>query len=266
MTTILIGFALIISAYLFFPQRTNILLLGLDYTDPWNDIGRTDTMILSTFIMPDGYVGLLSIPRDLWVSIPGIGGNRINTAHYFAESQQAGFGPIKAIETVEENFQVDIDHYVRIRFEGFKEIVNAMGGLDIYLPEPMAGYPAGEHHLTGNKALAFTRHRLGSDDFFRMARGQLVLRAIYQQMLQPANWTKIPTFIKAFSTAVDSNVPFWLWPRLIFNLWYTGIDGIDNKIITREMTAPYITDSGADVLLPQWEMIYPLVNDMFGGR
>ena len=91
----------VIAAYLFFPNRTNILLLGLDYTDPWNSVGRTDTLILSTFVMPDSYVGMLSIPRDLWVTIPGYGENRINTAHFFAEAKQAGSGPAQTIETIE---------------------------------------------------------------------------------------------------------------------------------------------------------------------
>lgn len=256
--------ALIISVYLFFPQRTNILLLGLDYTDPWNSVGRTDTIILSTFIMPDGYVGLISIPRDLWVSIPGIGENRINTAHYFSEASQPGTGINAAIDTIQNNFDVDIDYYIRIRFQGFKDVIDAMGGLDIQLAEPMAGYSAGDHHLTGNKALAFARHRQDSDDFFRMERGQLLLKAMYEQMLSPVKWIRIPGILMAFSNAVDTNIPAWLWPRLIFTILHGGIEGIDNRSILREMTTPYITDSGADILLPRWELINPLFYEIFG--
>jgi LCP family protein required for cell wall assembly len=263
-TVIVLACALIISVYLFFPQRTNILLLGLDYTDPWNAVGRTDTIILSTFIMPDGYVGLISIPRDLWVSIPGVGENRINTAHYFSEARKPGTGINAAIDTIQHNFDIDIDYYIRIRFQGFRDVVDAMGGLDIKLTEPMAGYSAGDHHITGKKALAFARYRQGSDDFFRMERGQLLLNAMYEQMLSPVKWIRIPEILMAFSNAVDTNVPTWLWPRLIFTIFHGGIEGIDNRSILREMTTPYITDSGADILLPRWELINPLFYEIFG--
>ena len=254
---------LMLSAYLFFPQRTNILILGLDYSDPTNATARTDTIILSTFVNPDGYVGLLSIPRDLWVSIPGMGNNRINTAHFFAEANQPGSGPFATEVTVERNFGVDVDYFLRIKFDGFREIVDAMGGLDIKLDEPMAGYEAGEHHLTGRKALAFFRNRTGSDDFFRMERGQLVIKAIYQQMLNPLKWIHIPAVISAFSNAVESNIPTWQWPRIIFILLRAGVNGIDNRTINIDMTSPYITEDGASVLLPRWEYINPILFEIF---
>jgi len=263
---LLVGFlvvVLFVSIFIFFPQRTNILLLGLDYSDPTNALARTDSLILSTIKLPDGYVGMLSIPRDLWVSIPGMGNNRINTAHFFAESVQAGSGPFAALYTVEQNFGVDVDYYLRIRFQGFRDVVNAMGGVDIELERPMAGYEAGTHHLTGNKALAFARNRLGSDDFFRMERGQLVLKALYKQMLNPLKWIRIPGALLAFTNAVDTDIPAWLWPRIGFALLKTGVDGIDNRTITREMVTPYITDNGANVLLPRWEFINLVLFDIF---
>jgi len=262
---ILVGLVILLfaAAYLFFPQRSNILLLGVDYTDPTNAVGRTDTIILSTFILPEGYVGMLSIPRDLWVTIPGVGNNRINTAHFFAEAQQAGSGPIAAINTVEQNFGVDIDYFLRIRFQGFRDVVDAMGGLDLDLERPMAGYAAGEHHLTGRKALAFTRNRLGSDDFFRMERGQIVLKAMFKQMLNPIKWIRLPSVIVAFVDSVDTNIPAYLWPRFGFALLRVGVEGIDNRTITREMVTPFITDYGANVLLPRWEFINLVLYDMF---
>lgn len=261
---IFLGIGLIISAYLFFPNRTNILLLGLDYTDPWNAVGRTDTIILSTFVMPDSYVGLLSIPRDLWITVPGYGENRINTAHYFAEAKQANTGPALAIETIEQNFGVDINYFMRIRFEGFREVINAMGGLDIYLTEPMAGYAAGHHHLTGNKALAFARHRIGSDDFFRMARGQFLIKSIIEQMIKPVNWIRFPAVFQASVRSIDTDIPAWMWPRLLFIVLFRGPNNIDSQTITREMTVPTITNSGANVLIPRWELINPVLYSIFG--
>lgn len=259
-----LGIVLLLSVYFVAPVRTNILLLGIDYTPPESAVGRSDTIILTTFVPLKPYIGLLSIPRDLWVVIPGIGENRINTAHFFAEAQQAGHGPQAVKETIKENFSVDVDYFIRMRFEGFREVVNSLGGLDLYLPEPMAGYPAGYHHLTGNKALAFTRTRSGSDDFFRMEQGQFLLKAIFMQILNPKQWVKIPAVIIAFSRVIETDIPLWQWPRLVFALVRAGPEGLDARTITRDMVSPFTTSQGANVLLPNWSAIYPVVLDIFG--
>lgn len=256
--------ALILGAYFLLPFRTNILLLGIDYADPGINVARTDTIILTTFLPHQPYIGMLSIPRDLWVNIPGVGENRINTAHFFAESAQPGSGPAASERTVEENFGVKVDYHMRIRFEGFREIVDQLGGVDITLSEPMAGYPAGVHHLTGNKALAFVRDRADSDDFFRMQHGQIMLKALFKHMLNPKVWPRIPGAFAALWRATDSNVPLVLWPRLGLALLRLGPDGVDNRIISREMVLPFTTNQGAMVLAPQWHLINPILLEMFG--
>jgi LCP family protein required for cell wall assembly len=220
-------------------------------------------MILTTVIPLQPYVGMLSIPRDLWVVIPGVGENRINTAHFFAEGQREDSGPAAAMETIRANFGVDVDYYVRIRFEGFADVVDAMGGLDIVLPEPMSGYQAGRHHLSGRKALALVRDRSGSDDFFRMERGQLFLRAVFNQMRSPRVWPRLPAALAALIEVVDTNVPVWQWPRLGFALLRAGPDGIDGRTINRDMVTGTITADGANVLLPNWDLINPVLLDMF---
>jgi LCP family protein required for cell wall assembly len=250
--------------YFFAPGRSNILVLGIDYAPPGSAVGRSDTNILTTFIPSQPYLGMLSIPRDLWVNIPGVGENRINTAHFFAEASQPGNGPQAAIETIRQNFGVDVDHYVRIKFEGFRDVINAMGGVDIELDKPMAGYDVGRHHLTGNKALAFARNRTGSDDFFRMEQGQLILKATFRQMLSPLKWPRLPAIMVALARSIDTDVPAYLWPRLGMTILRTGPDGIDNRTITREMVTPIITDQGANVLLPNWNLINPVLLEMFG--
>lgn len=250
--------------YFLVPLRTNLLLMGIDYAPGDSRVSRTDTLILTTIIPRKPYVGMLSIPRDLWVNVPGVGANRINTAHFFAEGQQAGSGPEATMETIRQNFGVDVGYYVRINFQGFREVVNAMGGVDVDLPEAMAGYPAGRHHLTGNKALAFVRSRQGSDDFFRMEQGQLVMKAVFRQMLSPLKWPRLPAVLLAFSQATDTNVPFLLWPRLGLAVLRAGPEGIDNRTISREMAVPFTTSDGAQVLLPEWSLINPVLLEMFG--
>jgi LCP family protein required for cell wall assembly len=260
----LFAFFSLLGIYLFAPLRTNLLILGIDYSPNMDAVGRSDTIILATFVPLKPYVGMLSIPRDLWVTIPGYGENRINTAHFFAEAQQPGSGPQATIDTIHQDFGVSDHYFLRIRFEGFKDVVNAMGGVDIVLDQPMAGYPAGQHHLTGNKALAFARSRMGADDFYRMQQGQIVIKSAFRQMLNPLKWPRFPAVLVALSQSIDTNVPVWQWPRLAVALLRLGPAGIDSRTITREMVTPYVTDQGADVLLPNWDRINPVLLEMFG--
>lgn len=241
-----------------------MLVLGIDYAPPGSLAGRSDTIILLSInpLKPD--VAMLSIPRDLWVNIPGIGENRINTAHFFAEAQQPGAGPGKALETIRQNFGLEIGYYLRVKFEGFKDVIDALGGVTIDLQSAMAGYPPGRHHLNGNKALAFARSRMGSDDFFRMEQGQVLVKSTLRQMLNPFYWPRLPAVTLAFMHSVDTNIPVWLWPRLMLALLRAGPDGIESRTIGRTMVMPFTTDQGASVLLPDWSQINLLVADLFG--
>lgn len=255
---------LLLLVYLFFPGRTNILLLGTDARQPESWVGRTDTMVLATIIPWRPYGGMLSLPRDLWVVIPDYGENRINTAHFFGEADQAGGGPPLAMQTVQSNFGVNVDYYIRVRFVGFLEIVDALGGVEIELGQPMSGYDAGKHLLNGEQALAFVRDRAGSDDFARIARGQIFLKALGKHMLTPSAWVRLPQVAAVLGDFVESDIPVWLWPRLGFALLRLGPDGIDGRVITREMTNPFTTSGGAQVLGPNWERINPVLMEVFG--
>lgn len=250
--------------YFIIPSQTKVLIIGLDYSEPENSISRSDTIIVSSFNPLKPYIGMLSIPRDLWVAIPNIGENRINTAHFFAESQQKDSGPLLLQQTIESNFGIDLDYYVRIKFDGFRDLVDAFGGVDIQLDKPMAGYSVGEYHLTGRKALAFVRHRQNTDDFYRMENGQFMIKELLRNMQKPKNWIKLPATYSSFKGSIDSTIPLWIYPKLLFTLLRTGVDGINNKTITREMVIPYTTPQGASVLLPDWDKINLIVKDTIG--
>ncbi|HEX7975939.1 MAG TPA: LCP family protein [Anaerolineales bacterium] len=253
-----------LAVYFLTPIRTNILLLGIDYAPYNGTVSRSDTLILATIIPLKPYVGMLSIPRDLWVNVPGVGENRINTAHFFAEAQKPGSGPAAAMQTIRANFGVDVGYYLRVRFEGFRDVIDAMGGVDIDRKEPAAGSAPGRYHLTGNKALAFVRQRYGSDDFYRMENGQFILKAALRQMFSPAKWFRLPGVMLAMRNALDTNIPFFLWPRLGLAVLRAGPNGIDNRTITREMVVPFTTDQGASVLQPNWSLINPELKQIFG--
>ena len=254
----------LLAVYLLAPSRINILLMGIDRPPEGTNTSRTDTMILFSVDPLKPYIGMVSIPRDLWVEIPGEGENRINTAHFFAEANNPGSGPQAAAQTVETNFGIKVPYTIRIRFDGFVQVVDAMGGVDLNLDEPAGGLSAGQHHLNGTEALAFARDRKGTDDFFRMADGQTMFKAVLKQMVKITNWPRLPFEIAAIFKSMDTNIPFWQWPRLVLAFLRAGPSGIDNQVISRDMVQGYITDQGADVLLPNWDLIRPFVQKIFG--
>ncbi len=128
----------------------------------------------------------------------------------------------------------------------------------------MSGYPAGAHVLNGEQSLAFIRDRQGSDDFFRMSRGQLFLKSLGKQLISPRSWDKIPQVVVVLMESTDTNLPPWLWPRLGVALLRAGPEGVDSQVIDREMVSPFTTSGGAQVLAPNWDRINPLLLKMFG--
>lgn len=254
----------LIVLYFFAPLRTNLLLLGTDDSLERGSIGRTDTIILATVVPFRPYVGMLSIPRDLWVNVPGVGEQRINTAYFFAESNAPGSGSRAALQTIRDNFGVPVRYYAVIHMTGLTSIVDALGGVDIVLESPIGGFPAGVHHLNGEDALIFVRERSSSDDFSRMVRAQILLSALVKKAISPSYWISLPQFLSSLTEVIDTNIPVWQWPRLLFALLRAFVFGIDSQTITREMVVPFQTSQGAQVLAPNWDAINPLLRRMFG--
>lgn len=250
--------------YFLAPLRTNILLLGTDDSPARGTLGRTDTIILTTIIPTKPYIGMLSIPRDLWVTVPDVGQQRINTAFFFAEANQPGTGPRAAMKTVALNFGLPVNYYAVLHMYGFVDAVDALGGVDVQLNAGMGSYAAGAYHLNGQEALAFVRERSTSDDFSRMRRTQLLILAIGAKALQPASWSQLPRFVYAILGAVDTDIPLWQWPRLLFAVLRVPFFGIDARTISSEMVYPFVTSGGAQVLAPNWEAINPMLLEMFG--
>ena len=257
-------FLALILIYFLAPLRTNILLLGTDDSPERGSLGRTDTIILATVVPTVPYVGMLSIPRDLWVNVPNVGEQRINTAYFFAEANQAGTGSRAAMQTIRDNFGIPVSYYAVIHMFGLVAAVDALGGVDIHLDSATGGFSAGTYHLDGVNALAFVRERSSSDDFSRMQRTQILIAACAGKALQPANWRTLPNFVFALAQTIDTNIPLWQLPRLLFALVRTPVFGIDSQTITRDMVYPFETSGGAQVLAPNWDAINPLLLKMFG--
>lgn len=265
-TAIFFGLLLgvLLGLYLFLPLRSNILILGVDRAPDGTALGRTDTIILTTIVPLKPQVAALSIPRDLWVTVPGYGENRINTAHFYGENAESGAGPQLAMQAVETNFGVDVHYYVRVQFDGFQSFIDALGGIEIELEEPLGGYPAGTHLLSGEEALAFVRDRAGTDDFFRMRQGQIFLKSLLARVAKPQTWGKLPKALARLGEVIDTNVPLWKMPSLGVALLRAGSGGVEFRAIDRSMVQGFTTAQGAQVLAPNWSLINPLLLEIFG--
>ena len=253
-----------ILVYFFAPLRTTILLLGTDDSPERGALGRTDTIILATVVPLKPYVGMLSIPRDLWVLVPNVGEQRINTAYFFAEANQPGSGPQAALQTIRQNFRIPVHYYAVVHMAGLTSVVDTLGGVDAELQTPMGELSAGVHHLNGADALAFVRERSTSDDFSRMLRTQVLLLAVLKKVLSSSSWPSLPRLFLSLTNVVDTNLPVWQWPRLLVALSRAFLTGMDSQTISHQMVSPFQTPQGAQVLAPNWEAIHPLLKKMFG--
>ncbi len=191
----------------------------------------TDTIILFTVDPVSKTAGMISIPRDLWVNIPGVGSSRINTAWTSGEiSKLPGGGPGLAMETVSQLMGVPIQYYAQVDFDTFVAFINTIGGVDIRSYENLRLDPLGNgkdkfiltccgmRHLSGPLALAYARCRdqdqcgAKGGDLDRSKRQQQVILAIRDKVLDPANFptliAKAPWFYKTFGGGLHTNMSF----------------------------------------------------------
>ncbi len=182
-------------------SRVNMLVMGLDYGDWAEDRegpSRTDTMIVLTVDPLALTAGMINIPRDLWVTIPGFENGRINTAYYLGEAYRLeGGGPGLAIKTVEQLLGVKIHYYAQIDFAAFEKFIDAIGGVLIDVPYEISIDPIGnnntiilqpgQHRLYGPEALAYARARhTEGGDFDRAQRTQQVIMEVRRRVTKPS--------------------------------------------------------------------------------
>lgn len=258
-------------------ERLNVLILGVDRRPGETGPFRTDTIILSAFDPNLPQAALLSIPRDLWVDIPGHNSNRINTANYFGDLAQEGYGPILAMQTVAGNFGIPVHGYVRLDFNGFVALVDALGGIEIDVPQTIVdeAYPtsdygyttiviqAGRQRMDGETALIYARTRHAGTDFDRSQRQQQILRALLATAARPAAWLRLPAAWAVARATFETNLSEIDLATILLASLRAGPEGLETAAVGPDMALPYITDQGAQVLLPQWEVIRPLVTALF---
>jgi LCP family protein required for cell wall assembly len=178
-------------------EAVNILLLGTDRRSEVSTTGstaeaaswvygaqRSDATMLVHVDGDREHVTVISLPRDSWVAVPGYGMAKINAAYSYG-------GPALAVRTVEQLTGVHIDHLAVIDWDGFHHLIDAVGGIDVTVPETVydaardVTWTAGVHHLDGDQALDYVGQRYGlpGGDLDRVRRQQAVLRTLAEQTL-----------------------------------------------------------------------------------
>ncbi len=250
-------------------ERVTVLLLGVDEraqeSGPW----RTDTIMLLTIDPATRQAGVLSIPRDLWVPIPGYKDGRINTAHFLGDLYNyPGGGPALTVETIEYNLGIPIDYYARVNFHAFITLVDQIGGIDVYVEETIDDprYPdyhygydplyieAGWHHFDGEMALKYARTRHGSNDFDRARRQQQVMKAILNRVTSYELLPEMARNASSIYKTIQDSVATDMALDQALALANLAVDveqaAIRSGVIDESCTQPWVTPDGAQVLIP----------------
>lgn len=260
-------------------SRITILLMGLDYKD-WEagEVPRTDSMILLTIDPMTSSAGMLSIPRDMWVNIPGYDYYKINQAYYFGELDQLpGGGPALAVKTVESFIGVPINYYAQIDFGAFVRVIDEIGGVKIDVPEKITIDPIGDspkvtlepgrYTLNGELALAYARSRKGSSDFARAERQQQVILAVRDRILQfdqmPSLVTKAPKIYQEISSGLQTNLTFDQAFRLGLLAMELPAENIRKAVIGPSEVEFAKSPDGLDILIPYPDRIRLVRDQVF---
>lgn len=248
-------------------SRVTILLMGLDYRD-WEsgDVPRTDTMMLLTIDPLSRSAGMLSIPRDMWVNIPGYDYSKINNAYRFGELDKLpGGGPGLAMQTVEEFLGVPIQYYVQVDFNAFVQFIDEIGGVKIDVPSEITLEAIGNYNevtlqpgritLPGDLVLAYARNRYTEGgDFDRAARQQQVIMGVRDRILDfnqlPTLIAKAPAIYQELSSGIHTNLTLdqivqlaWLMPQI-------DKANIVSKVIGADCVEFGKSPDGLDILRP----------------
>ena len=246
--------------------QVNILLLGADWRP--NSGYRTDVILLVSIFTKQQKINLVSFPRDLWVQVPGVGEQRINT------TQAYGGFPL-TVNTFEYNFGIHIDHYMMTNFLGFKSIIDTLGGIEInaaknlsdrcdlsYAHGAWCSVGPGVEQLDSEKALWYVRSRYTSNDFDRTRRAQEVAEGIFKKMMSLDAISKAPELYNSLMSSVETDLSLneimpllQIAPKIV-----SDSSRVQRYAIGPEHVTSYvIPSSGANVLLPNYDAIWQLL-------
>lgn len=255
-------------------DRINILALGIggeNHPGPF----LTDTIILISIKPKDKQVAMISIPRDLYLNTQNFGGAKINALYGLGEAQGKNQGGELIKRAIAETFGLNIHYYARIDFSGFIELIDALGGVDIYVDQAFAdnqfpdnnfktqtiSFEAGKHHFDGSTALKYARSRHGSNgegsDFARAKRQQKIILSLKDKMLELGlllRPDKINKIIQILGSSIATDME--IWELLKLSKLASGIsnDNIIQKVLDDSPNGelrPITGIDGAFLLIPK---------------
>ena len=261
-------------------SRVNILVMGLDYRD-WaaGDIPHSDTMILLTMDPLNKTAAIVSIPRDIWVSVPGFDYEKINTAYYLGELYNLpGGGAGLAAQTVEEFLGIHVDYYAQIDFQAFIDFIDDIQGVKLYIEEPIVLDRMGKWNtvtidpgwitLPGDYALAYARTRkTEGGDFDRASRQQELIMAVRDRILEfnmlPNLVASAPKIYEDLSAGINTNMSLNQVIQLAWSAMDIDRDKISQVIISNEYVTLGKSPDGLDILVPIPDRIRLLRDEVF---
>lgn len=263
------------------PDRINIVLMGIDRRPGEPFISRTDSIMIVSVHPEKQTVSILSIPRDLYVVVPGYGRDRINTAFVYGSlGNNPMGGAILSVQTIEYNLGIPIDHYILVDFSAVIQGVDALGGIDVYVPydinDPLFpdmnyGYdplyiPAGQHHFDGLTALKYARTRHADNDFYRAERQQQVLLAARDKALSlgiTGLIARAPVLYQQLSEGIRTDLSLDQIVRMATTISEIPKENVRNEVLDHTYVSSYTTEQGASVLILNNDLAAPLIQSLF---
>jgi LCP family protein required for cell wall assembly len=232
------------------PPAINILILGDDTRtgQAGGEFARTDSIMVASIDPAREQISLMSIPRDLFLQSPSFGPMRANVVIRNAELEAPGSGRNEMVAAIENTFDIEIDHTVRLNFEAFVEVVDAVGGVEIDVPWRLVDYSyptdeggtmrvefeAGMQHMDGERALIYARIRHPDDDYRRAGRQQQVIDALISKLASPSQMGDYPAVWAAFEEHTRTDLELGTMLRLGPAVFKNG-GTIERLVIDREL-------------------------------
>lgn len=256
--------------------RLTILLMGVDRrSSEGRAPARTDAITLLSVDPEAKTAAMLSIPRDLYVPLAGLDRvDRINTAYVYGETSGTPGGGAKATEdTIAWNLGIPVDKYVVVDFAGFKQAIDALGGIDVDVPKRIVdnAYPTedfgveilviepGPTHMDGELALKYVRTRHPDSDFGRLQRQQQVMLAVRDKALSLGALAQLPALLDAAAGSYETDLTVAEIASVAKALSEVPRENIVAFRIDETLAQPWTTPTGGSVLIPLRDRIAPVV-------
>ncbi|HEX6506235.1 MAG TPA: LCP family protein, partial [Chloroflexota bacterium] len=255
-------------------DRITVVAMGL--TQRTTEPARTDTLLAMDIDPSTHHINMLSVPRDLWVNIPGYGQGKLAIAYEMG-------GPKLAAYTLEHELGIPVDYTVAMTFHGFMNLIDAMGGVNVNVPQELKDptYPClvgydycpidikpGPQHMNGATALEFVRerHAFAQQDLARVQDQQAFSDAVKRTLMSPSTWPRLPAILHALEGNLITNVPMNDFPEMGVQFLLSPKGNVQHSYINIQngMVQPDWSSDGQSILRPTSSTVIPdLVHRLF---